>query len=105
MALYPVSRFDLSAPLSSLPTTQSDTATNRQIVTAVRQVNQSELLGQNRELIYRRDTKTGQMVVQTVNRSNGDVLDQLPLEVLLRMQAEIEQAAKVAAPPASGDSG
>jgi uncharacterized FlaG/YvyC family protein len=104
MAVYPVSRLDLSVPLSSLPTTHNNIATNRQIVMAVQQVNQSELLEQNRELIYRRDVKTGHMIVQTVNRDNGDVVDQIPLEALLRMQAEA-QAANRAEPPASTDSG
>lgn len=105
MEIYPLSRLDLTAPLNSLPTTQSDNAGNRQIVTAVQQVNQSELLGQDRELVYRRDTKTGQLVVQTVDSVNGDVLDQVPLEVLLRLQAELEQAAKPANPPVTADSG
>ncbi len=105
MAVYPLSRLDLSVPVNSLPTTQSDSTTNRQIVMAVQQVNQSELLGQDRELIYRRDTKTGQMVVQTVSRANGDVLDQIPLEVLLRLQAELAPVAKGAESPASADLG
>jgi uncharacterized FlaG/YvyC family protein len=72
---------------------------------AVQQVNQSELLGQDRELIYRRDTKTGKLVVQTVDRTNGAVLDQIPLEVLLRMQAESAQAAKRPESPASTNLG
>ncbi|MGA1995157.1 MAG: flagellar protein FlaG [Bryobacteraceae bacterium] len=89
----------MSAPLDSVPITQSDSAANRQIVTAVQAVNQSELLGQGRELTYRRDPRTGQLVVQTINRENGDVLDQIPLEVLLRLQAEIAQEAKATVSP------
>jgi uncharacterized FlaG/YvyC family protein len=84
---------------------QSDSATNRQLVTAIQQVNQSELLGQDRELIYRRDGKTGKLVVQTVDRTNGTVLDQIPLEVLLRMQAESAQKAKETESPVSTDLG
>jgi uncharacterized FlaG/YvyC family protein len=86
MEVDPLSRLSLSAALNSMPATQSVSATNRQIVKAVQDVNQSELLGQDRELTYRRDPKTGYMVVQTVNRENGDVLDQIPLEVLLRLR-------------------
>jgi len=85
MAVDPISRLGLSAPLNSMPTAKSDSATNRQIVQAVQDVNRSELMGQDRELVYRRDPKTGHMVVQTVNRENGKVLDQIPLEVLLRL--------------------
>ncbi|MGP8244165.1 MAG: flagellar protein FlaG [Bryobacteraceae bacterium] len=94
MEVDPLSRLSVSAALHSVPATQNDAVTNRQIVKAVQDVNQSELLGQNRELEYRRDPKTGQMVVQTVNRQNGDVVDQIPLEVLLRLQAEVEEASK-----------
>jgi uncharacterized FlaG/YvyC family protein len=63
-------------------------------VKAVQLVNQSEVLGEDRVLEYRRDPQTGQIVVQTVNRANGDVLDQIPLEVLLRLKAQYEQEAK-----------
>jgi uncharacterized FlaG/YvyC family protein len=89
MEVDPLSRLALTAPITSVPTTQSDSASNRQVVRAVQEVNQSELLGQDRELTYRRDPKTGQIVVQTVNRQNGEVLDQIPLEVLLRLQAQL----------------
>jgi uncharacterized FlaG/YvyC family protein len=84
----------MSVALDSVPTTQNDSATNRQVVKAVQLVNQSGLLGEDRVLEYRRDQKTGQIVVQTVNRTNGDVLDQIPLEVLLRLKAQYEQEAK-----------
>jgi uncharacterized FlaG/YvyC family protein len=105
MEVHPLNRLDLSAPLNISPTMQSDSATNRQLVMAVQQVNQSELLGQDRELIYRRDNKTGKLVVQTVDRTSGNVLDQIPLEVLLRLQAESAQAAKRMVSPASTDLG
>jgi uncharacterized FlaG/YvyC family protein len=101
MELDPITRTGMSVALDSVPTTQNDSATNRQIVKAVQQVNQSELLGEDRVLEYRRDSKTGQMVVRTVNRTNGDVVDQIPLEVLLRLQAQIEQddSTKIAGAP------
>lgn len=97
MEVDPLSRLGVSAAFSSVPTTQNDNVTNRQVVKAVQEVNQSELLGQDRYLQYRRDPRTGQMVVQTVNRENGDVLDQIPLEVLLRLQAELAEESKPAA--------
>ena len=89
-----IGRTSLNIALDSTPITQNDSATNRQIVKAVQMLNQSELLGDDRELEYRRDPKTGQMVVQTVSRENGQVLDQIPLEVLLRLQAQYEEEAK-----------
>jgi uncharacterized FlaG/YvyC family protein len=94
MELDPITRTGMSVGLDSVPTTQSDSVTNRQIVKAVQLVNQSGLLGEDRVLEYRRDPKTGQIVVQTVSRANGDVLDQIPLEVLLRLKAQYEQEDK-----------
>jgi uncharacterized FlaG/YvyC family protein len=105
MEVDALSRLGVSAPLNSVPIAPGDSAANRQIVKAVQQVNQSELLGQDRELTYRRDPRTGQFVVQTVNRENGDVLDQIPLEALLRLQAELVQETSATSPPDTANTG
>ena len=104
MEVDSLSRLGVSAAFSPVPATQNANATNRQIVKAVQEVNQSELLGQDRYLQYRRDQRTGQMVVQTVSRQNGDVLDQIPLEVLLRLQAELTEETKARAVSATANS-
>jgi uncharacterized FlaG/YvyC family protein len=44
-------------------------------------------------------------VVQTVNRENGDVLDQIPLEALLRLQAELVQETSATSPPDTANTG
>ncbi len=67
---------------------------NRQVVAAVQALNQSAALGQERELVYRRDPKTGSATIQILNRGTGDIVDQIPAEALLRLRAELEQELK-----------
>jgi uncharacterized FlaG/YvyC family protein len=97
-ALY---RVDLSAPTSSAANPPRTGATAAQIVTAIQTLNNSEFLGQDREMIYRRDRTTGQPVIQIVNRTSRDVIDQIPAEVLLKLQAEFEQEMRSKTPDPS----
>jgi uncharacterized FlaG/YvyC family protein len=90
MKLGPLPPLDLGASLSSTQTQQNAKVPDRQVVSAVRALNDSQALGQDRQLVYRRDQKTGSMMIQIVNRGTGDVLDQIPAEVMLRMRADLE---------------
>ena len=94
MKLGPLSPLDLGTSLSSMQTQQNSNLPDRQVVSAVRALNDSQALGQDRQLVYRRDQKTGSMMIQIVNRGTGDVLDQIPAEVMLRMRADLEQELK-----------
>ena len=87
-SIHPVG---LSAPAISGTTSAESGAMDREIVAAVRSANKSELLGQDRELTYRREPKTGRMVIQIVERSTGDVVDQIPPEVLLELRESLAQ--------------
>jgi hypothetical protein len=104
MEINPVNPVGLSAPVSTGPPTVPVNLTDRQVVATVRNLNQSELLGQDRELTYRRDLKTGRLVVQILERATGDVVDQIPPEVLLQIGAAFdeqihEKATAFLAPP------
>lgn len=50
---------------------------------AVDAVNQSELLGFDRELRFSKDPQTRLPIVQVVNRGTGEVIVQIPSEFLL----------------------
>jgi len=91
MDIGPLNRVNIGAPVNPAPAAQEDPAMNRQIVTAIRALNESELMGPNRQLTYTRDTKTQQPVIRIVERETGDVLDQLPPEAILRMRQELSQ--------------
>jgi uncharacterized FlaG/YvyC family protein len=56
----------------------------------VREVNKSELLGQGRELSFRRDPATKQPVIAIVDSASGDVIDQIPPESVLQLAQQLK---------------
>jgi hypothetical protein len=54
-------------------------------------INQSELFGYDRELMLSRDPSTRQNVVKIISKSTGETIAQLPAEVVLQMQAYLQQ--------------
>jgi uncharacterized FlaG/YvyC family protein len=91
MDIAPLNCVNLAAPLNSVPASREDPAVTRQIITAVRALNEAELMGPNRQLTYTRDTKTQQPVIQVIERTSGDVVDQLPPEAILRLRQQLEE--------------
>lgn len=94
MEIGPTSRVDLSAPVASQTVSQDWLVNDRQVVTAVQWLNQAEWLGQDRELTYTRDSKTGKLVIQILERETGDVVDQIPPESVLRLVTELQAELK-----------
>lgn len=90
MEIGPANRVDMSAPVTSQATSQDWLLNDRQAVAAVHWLNQAEWLGQERELTYKRDPKTGKMVIQILERQTGDVVDQIPPESILRLVSELQ---------------
>jgi len=91
MDIGPMNRVGLTAPVTAPTQTREDPSNVRQIVTAIRGLNKSELLGQNRELAFVRDPSTQRPVIQIRDQETGEVIDQIPPETVLRMQAELEK--------------
>jgi len=90
MQIGATSRADMSAPVTTQAASQDWLVNDRQAVAAVQWLNQTEWLGQDRELAYRRDTKTGKLVIQILNRETGEVMDQIPPESVLRLVSELQ---------------
>ncbi len=97
MTIGPVSGLHAAAPVNPSPTPQDGQTLARQLVIAVQAINQSELMGPNRQLVYTRDARTQQPVIHIVARDTGDVIDQLPAEAILRLRQDIEPQELVAA--------
>jgi len=66
------------------PTNENDVPV-RQLVTAVHEINRSELMGEGRQLTFTRDPDTRKPVIQIVDQSTGEVLDQIPPETVLQL--------------------
>jgi uncharacterized FlaG/YvyC family protein len=62
----------------------------RQVVTAVHEVNKSELLGEGRQLTFSRDPETRKPVIQIVDQNTGDVIDQIPAETVLQLALQLK---------------
>jgi len=94
MEIGPVNRADLSAPVNPISPTQDSISTVRQVVVAIRGLNKSELVAEGRALVYARDPETRRPVIHVVERETGNVVDQIPLEEVLRMHAEMQAMLK-----------
>jgi flagellar protein FlaG len=71
------------------PSNQKDVPV-RDIVTAVHELNKSELMGQGRQLSFTRDPETRRPVIQIIDQSTGDVIDQIPSEALLELAQQLK---------------
>lgn len=74
-------------PAAPRPITQDQ----RDLVQAVKAVNASEMLGQNNELSFVLDRATKRMIVRIVNRSTGEVVDQIPAQYVLNLAAQLAE--------------
>lgn len=90
MEIGPANRVDMSAPVTSQTASQDLLQNDRQVVSAVQWLNQAEWLGQDKELAYKRDQKTGKLVIQIRERQTGDIVDQIPPESVLRLVSELQ---------------
>jgi flagellar protein FlaG len=61
----------------------------RELVTAVHEINKSELMGEGRQLTFSRDPQTRRPVIQIVDQTTGEVLDQIPSQTLLELAQQL----------------
>ena len=84
-------------PLNALPAVEpvrnEDPTVTRQLTSAVRALNQSGLYGYDRQLQFARDPDTKAMVIQVVQPSTGEVVDQIPPETVLEALKNLKQNA------------
>jgi flagellar protein FlaG len=71
------------------PTNEKD-APVRDVVTAVHEVNRSEIMGEGRQLTFSRDPQTRRPVIQIVDQSTGEVIDQIPSETVLQLAQQLK---------------
>lgn len=77
-------------PASPRPLTQDQ----RELAHAIKAVNGAELFGQDNELSYVMDRTTRRMIVRIVNRTTGDVVDQIPAQYVLNLAAQYAEEQK-----------
>ena len=95
MEIGPANRVDMSAPVTSQTESPDGLTNDRQVVSAVQWMNKADWLEQqDRELKYSRDSTTGKMVIQILERQTGDVVDQIPPESVLQLVTELQAELK-----------
>ena len=66
-------------------------AKNRELVKAIKAINEGQELGPNSELRFAFDRGTGQPLIKIVDRVTNEVISQLPPEVILRAAEVLKQ--------------
>ena len=85
MDIRPVSSITGGDPVSQPVAKPENEVPARQVVTAVRDINKSELMGQGRQLTFTRDPNTRRPIIQIVDKTTGEVVEQLPSETVLNL--------------------
>jgi len=91
MQIDPLNSASTATAVAPVNNAKVDPASVRQLVTAGRALNKSELLGQDRQLQFSRDPATRMPVIKIVQPNTGEVIEQIPAEQVLRAFESLEQ--------------
>lgn len=94
MQIGPTNTMMPAPPVDPTPASNQDPALMKQVATAVRALNQSELYGQDRQLQFARDPGTKTMVIKVVQPQTGEVIEQIPPEAVLQAFQALQQMEK-----------
>jgi uncharacterized FlaG/YvyC family protein len=90
MEISAVNRTDAALPVTAVSVPSEIANQNREVVQAVKAVNQSEMFGQDEELAFQMDSATKHLVVQIIDRNTKEVISQVPPEYVLRMAQNLK---------------
>lgn len=79
-----------STPVSTPTASNENDVPVRAVIAAVHEMNRSELMGEGRQFLFTRDPSTRRPVIQIIDQSTGDVLDQIPPETLLQLAEQLK---------------
>ncbi len=93
MEVSSVNRIPQSPPAVAPVAPVDRTAETRDIVRAVKALNQTQMFGQDNELMFQKDRQTQRMVLRIVNRQTNEVISQIPPEYVLRLAEDLKSNA------------
>ena len=93
MDITALHRIEQALPAAATPIPPEHAAENREVVQAVKALNQAEMFGEN-ELAFQRDPQTKRMLIKVVNRKTKEVVLQVPPQYVLALAQDLEQARK-----------
>jgi flagellar protein FlaG len=77
------------APATVQPTSFEGQTENREMIKAVKALNQTELFGQNNELTFVLDRETHRPLVRIIDRETKEIIRQIPPEYALRLADDL----------------
>jgi uncharacterized FlaG/YvyC family protein len=80
----------LPAAATAIPVDKA--AENREVVQAVKALNNTEMFGQNNDLVFQKDPQTQRMVIKIIDRKTKDVISQIPPEYVLALANDLKSA-------------
>ena len=89
MEIPRVDSMGVSTAVTPTPTNEKDVPV-REVVTAVHEVNKSEIMGEGRQLTFTRDPQTRRPVIQIIDQNTGEVLDQIPSQTVLDLAGQLK---------------
>ena len=90
MEIPPVDSRGVSPVISAPTPANENDVPVRTLVTAVNEVNRSELMGEGRQLTFTRDPETRRPVIQIVDQDTGEVIDQIPPQTVLELAQQLK---------------
>lgn len=90
MDITAVNRTVPAAPSPTSVAPVDNSASNRDVVQAVKALNGTEMFGEN-ELTFQKDPQTHRMIIKIINRNTDEVVMQIPPEYVLQLAADLKQ--------------
>jgi flagellar protein FlaG len=90
MDINALNRISQDLPSVATPVPVEKTAENREVVQAVKALNNTQMFGEENDLVFQKDPQTKRMVVKVVNRQTKDVVSQIPPEYVLELAANLK---------------
>lgn len=91
MDINALSRIAQALPAAATTIPADKAAENRQVVQAVKALNQTEMFGEDNGLVFQKDPATKRMVVKVIDRRTNEVVSQIPPEYILRLAEDLKQ--------------
>lgn len=92
MDVTAMNRIAQAAPAAAPPVSSEMAAQGREVVQAVKALNESAMFGQDNQLEFQRDQSSRRMVIRIVNRKTNEVVSQVPPEYVLRLAQDLKSA-------------
>lgn len=91
MDISGVNRAVPAAAAADTPAPVENSAQRRDLVQAVKAVNETEMFGSENELRFQKDPQSQRMVVRIVNKTTNEVISQIPPEYVLNLAADLKR--------------